>query len=140
MTGPNHRVYYDQQERIIFIEYAPNVTLTEELYSLAVTDLAKLSPTLPHKVYVIVNMQNARLDPLLQQNYAKYYAQVLKYSRGILRYNVSNSLAQITIRSTTVQNHLQQMQSHIYPSREAAIEGVRELERRDATNQTTSQV
>lgn len=74
-------------------------------------------------------MQNATLDANLTKNYAKYYGELLKYCRGILRYNSNNVLAQATVRATTVQNRFQQMQSRIYPSREAAIAAAHELEK-----------
>lgn len=129
MLQASHHVYYDTQEQIIFIDYPNATVLTEELYSKAVEDLAKISAQIPHKVFVVVNLGNATVDNGLSKNYSKYYAAVLKYSRGILRYNAGDTLTQVTIRATTVRNRFQQMQSRIYPSREAAIAAVRELEK-----------
>jgi hypothetical protein len=126
--APAYQVHYDDQNRVIFIEYAAKIILTEEVFSAAIKDIAKISQTLSNKVWLLSNMNGASVDPKLQQNYEKYYTTTLLHVRGILRYNVTNLLTQVTIRSATVTSHLQQNKSHIYPNKEAALQAVRLME------------
>jgi hypothetical protein len=127
-TTNTYQVYYDAESRVICVDYAAGIILTEAIFSQVLVEIEKVSQTLPQKVFVIANVNGATVDAGLQRNYEKYYSATLQYTRGILRYNVTNLLTQVTIRAATVTNHLQRNQSHIYPNKAAAIEAVRLLE------------
>jgi hypothetical protein len=124
----NYQVYYDEENRVICIDYVAGIILTEAIFSQVIAEIEKISQTLPHKVFVIANVNGATVDAGLQRNYEKYYSATLQFARGILRYNVTNLLTQVTIRAATVTNHLQRNQSHIYPTKAAAVEAVRLME------------
>jgi hypothetical protein len=128
----NHQVYYDAENRVICVDYVAGLVLTEAIFAQVVAEIEKINQTLPHKVFVIANVNGATVDAGLQRNYEKYYSATLQHARGILRYNVTNLLTQVTIRSATVTNHLQRNQSHIYPSKAAAVEAVRLLEQMES--------
>jgi hypothetical protein len=125
---PDYRVYYDKQNDVICIDYGANIILTEAIFAHVIEDVAKLSPTLSHKVFAVANLNGSTIDADLQQNYEKYYSGTLQHVRGVVRYNVTNLLTSVTIRSTTVTKRLQGSQSHIYRTKEAAIAAVRRLE------------
>ncbi len=127
MSNPQPNIVYDAQLEIIFIDYS-GFTLTQAIMAQVLTEVIALSATLPRKVYVASCLKDTKFDPALNEEWGMLTTELLRYVRGVIRYGVSNAYAHITIRTSTVKNRLQGIQSHIYPTREEAIRAIRQLE------------
>jgi hypothetical protein len=120
-------MHYDPEQHVIMVDHTDQI-LTREVMAEVLQEYKETCAGLPQKVYVVVCWKNTKLSPDLGDYYATIVEEVLKYVKGIVRYEANDFLTTITIRAQTIRHNLQHSQSNIYPSKEAALEAVRKLE------------
>jgi hypothetical protein len=118
---------YDPKEKVIFSHGAESEGASQNTvdYFDEVIDIAK---SLPQKVYLVVCWKGTKLTPEAIQHYNSRLPELLKYIRGIVRYEADDPVARIVIRSGTVVNNYQKAAAHIYKTKEEALAAVRRLE------------
>ncbi len=121
------KIYYEKIEDVIFIDYLPGTILTQTFLDDVINRVGVIAGQLPHKVFSISNLRDVKISPDLQPIFAEYTAKLLKHVRGVIRYDANQLLTNVTIRTTTVTGNQQNMDSHLYPSRESAVAAVRLL-------------
>ena len=125
-------ISYDKENDVLCADYT-NVTLNDPiLFDQIISELKDLADQLPQKVYLISCFQNTKIAPEIQENWGHYTQEIMKYVKGIVRYEANNFLVNIAIRTNTILSHHQGNHSHIYPSKEAALQAVRQLEQEAA--------
>lgn len=124
--------HYDPKEKVIFVDYS-NLTLTHSLMKETIKEIALISKGLPEKTFLLVCMQDMQIEESLGEDFGQLSAEALKYVRGVVRYSITSSMANVIIRSHTVRSRLQGIKSHIYPSREAALAAIRQMRAADKT-------
>ncbi len=127
MLTPQTNIYYDKKEDIICIDYAPGTVMTQSLLEEVMAQVAELAGQLPHPVFSLSSLRDVSIAPELQPNFASFTARLLQHVRGVIRYDANQMLTNITIRTSTVLGKQQKKVSHIYPSRESALEAIRQL-------------
>ena len=121
-------IYYDTTERVLLIDFT-GVTLTSELLEQILHRIIDITKNLPHKVYALTCWKDAILPPEVSEQYGLTTAELLKYVRGIVRYESNIMLTNVTIRANTVRLHLQGSRSNLFSSKEEALAAIRELEK-----------
>lgn len=119
--------YYDAKERVIFshsTEAEPTVATTDAFFD----ETIEIAHRLPQKVFMIVSWKDTRMTPECAKRYNERLPELLKYIRGIVRYQADDRISRIYIRTATVIHNFQRSQAHIYASREEALAAVRKLE------------
>lgn len=111
------------------------MTLTGEVLTEFKEQYIETASQLPHKVYAISCWKDAKIPSDVGDFYAETLVEILKHVRGIVRYEATDFLTNVTIRTQTVRHRLQHSKSNIYPSKEAAIEAVRKLEEEVASHE-----
>lgn len=117
-------VSYDKINNILFADYT-NLTITKELFDEVMEEAREMAAQLPEKVYLLVCLQNSKVAPELQGIWGKYTQEALQYLKGIVRYQATDVITNITIRSSTVRYRVQGINSYIYPNRQTALEAIR---------------
>jgi hypothetical protein len=130
-------VIYDEQANVIFVDHT-NMYLTQQLFTQVVAEVRELASGLASPVYMLVCLANTTVAPDLAQAWGNYTQQLLPYVLGVVRYQVNDMLTNLSIRFSTIQQHLQGVNSHIYPDREAALAAIRQLEAEAASNNPNS--
>jgi hypothetical protein len=120
-------VSYDQKNNVLFADYT-NQTLSPEIFDQIMSEVRTLAAQLPQKLYFLACLKNTKTTPELQMVWGQYSVQMLQYVKGIVRYEATDTATNIAIRSGTVRYHVQGINSHIYPSREAALAAIRQME------------
>jgi hypothetical protein len=119
--------YYDEKENVIFSKASTDEVTsksTDEYFD----ETIEIARNLPQKVFLVVCWKDTTLTPESAQQYSKRIPELLKYIRGIVRYEANDVVARILIRAETVKNNMQKAQPHIYATREEALAAVRKLE------------
>lgn len=119
-------IVYDPQLEVIFIDYS-GITLTKAMLEQVLEEVKKITNTLPKKVFVASCLQDTKFDLDLDEDFGQLTAELLRCVRGVIRYGVTDAFTNIKIRTSTVKKRLQGTQSHIYPTREAALEAIYKL-------------
>jgi hypothetical protein len=120
-------VSYDKENNILFADYT-NQTLTTAIFDQILREVRTLVAQLPQKVYFLACLKNTKTAPELQMVWGQYSVEMMQYVKGIVRYEANDTVTNIAIRSSTVRYHVQGINSHIYPSREAALAAIRQME------------
>lgn len=126
MTNNVAKVNYDQSEQVIFLDYT-DVTMSKAVLEQVLAEVTRITSGLPEKPFIISCLQNAKIDPNESEEYGKLTVQLFDLVQGVIRYGVNDMFTNVTIRSTTVRNRLQHIQSHIYGTREEALQAVHEI-------------
>ncbi len=126
MSQAKPTIVYDPQLEVIFIDYS-GITLTKAMLEQVLEEVKEITDTLPQKVFVASCLQDTKFDIDLDEDFGRLTAELLTHVRGVIRYGVTNTFTNITIRTNTVKKRLQGIQSHIYPTREAALEAIYKL-------------
>ena len=120
-------VIYDKENNVLFADYT-NKTLTIPIIEQVVAEIKDLSQQISQRVYLLSCFQNTKLTPDLQEAWGKYVQQILESTKGIIRYSANELLTNVTIRSSTVIYHTQGNNSYLYPTKESALQAIRQLE------------
>lgn len=120
-------VYYDPNDRVIFVDFS-GLTLNREILDQVSKDIIEIAQSHPQKLYAIACWKDTRIDPAFTDYYREAVARLLQHVNAIVRYEANNPYTNITIRSQTIQGHLQGSQSHIYPNREEALAAIRKMQ------------
>ena len=123
-------VTYDKSNNILFVDYS-NQTITTDLFDQVVAETGELAAQLTQRVYFLACMKNTKVSPEVQAIWGKYTQQILQYVKGVVRYEATDVVTNVTIRSNTVRYHVQGNNSHIYPTREAALAAIRQMEQNE---------
>ena len=130
ISMPYQIVFYDKENNVIFMDFT-NLTITTDIMDQSALEVVKLAEhLLPQKVYLLACFQNSKIAPELQDTWGTYTQRSLEYVKGVIRYQASDLVTNVTLRSNTVRYHTQGNNSFIYPSREAALEAIRQLEKK----------
>ena len=121
-------VSYDKADNVLFVDFT-NMTITSDIFEQGINEVITLAKQLPEKVYLLVCLQNAKITHDVQEDWGKYTQETLPHVLGIVRYAANDVMTNIAIRTGTVRYHTQGNNSHIYPSRQAALEAIRQLEK-----------
>jgi len=121
-------VYYDPKEKVIVADLT-GLALSEPILRKMAAEVVQLAKSLSEKVFMISCWKVVKID----DNFGKYFpeltAELLRYTRGIVRYEATEVLTRANIRTQTVKHHHQNTQSHIYATREEALAAIRKLEK-----------
>jgi hypothetical protein len=123
----NRYARYDATENHIFVDLS-NMTVNYEVLSRSFDEVVAIAKSLPDKVYVLACWNNTELDTGILEIYGDSTESLFQYVRGIVRYGRLNSVTSVTIRAQTVKRKLQGLRSHIYPTKEEALQKIRLLE------------
>ena len=118
---------YDERDNVIFVDYT-NLHLTHEIFTQVLAEVRELASKLASPVYMLACLANTTVAPDLAQAWGKYTQQLLPFVLGVVRYQVNDMLTNLSIRSSTIHQHLQGINSHIYADRAAALVIIRQLE------------
>jgi len=114
--------YYDQNEDVIFVDASglvSEIALIDEVFD----EVIALATSLPHKVYLVTNWKEIKFDNASIEHYTTRLTGLLEVTRGIVRYGATNTTARVVVRTASIKH---QMPSNFYPSKEAALEAIRE--------------
>ena len=125
---------YDEVEKVIFVDLTGLKVETAQLVDEVVDEEIALAKTLPAKVFQLVCWKDVTMSPEATQRYGERLPDILKYMRGIVRYDATEVTTRIAIRSMTVTNNMQKAKAHIYASREEALAAIRKLEQEQPAN------
>jgi hypothetical protein len=123
-------VIYDSAERVIFVDFT-DCFLTRPLLEQVTVEIIAVSQSLPNKVYLLACFQNAKLEAAAATVFSDLSVVIFSHMLGMVRYAVSDLMTNVTIRSTTVKQHLQGTHSHIYKTRTEALAAIRQLEQKE---------
>ena len=120
-------VTYDKNNNVLFTDFS-NLILTANIIEHSIAEIKAASEKLPRKVYLLTCFQDTKVSTEVQENWGKSVQEILQYVKGLVRYGANDLLINVTIRSSTVLYHTQGNNSYLYPTREAALEAIRQLE------------
>jgi hypothetical protein len=123
-------VSYDSAEQVIFVDFTDSF-LTSLVLEQVFADIIAVSQSLPNKVYLLACFQNAKLDAAAATVFSDLSVVIFSHVLGMVRYAVGDLMANVTIRSTTVKQHLQGTQSHIYKNRAEALAAIHQLQQKE---------
>lgn len=125
------KVYYDQQENVIFIDHS-GLLVTREVFENSCADTVAIGKTLSGKVYQVICWENAKISPdITDEIYLAMMQVISPYIKGTVRYAVSDALVNITARSFSVRHKVHGVKSNIYKTKEEALAAVRELTKQE---------
>jgi hypothetical protein len=130
-------VSYDEKDHVLFADYT-NMHITSEIFSQVIEEIQLLATRLDKPVCFLACLANTTVAPELTQDWGKYTKQALQYVLGVIRYQANNVMTNVTIRTNTVRDHLQGVQSHIYPDRTTALAAIRQIELAAAAHKKTT--
>jgi hypothetical protein len=125
MTTP-YKLSYDEQEQILFLDLT-NAIITREVVDSITTAVKTISEQQGHKLYILACWAGVTLDPSVADYYGEQMQLSQIYVSGIVRYDATDLFSNVTIRAQTVRKHLQGSRANIYPTKEAALEAIRQL-------------
>ncbi len=119
--------HYDAVERVIFTDLSTSIA-SPEVVDEIINEIIATARLLPHKVFMVVSWRDVPLEMTSAARYSQRLPEVMHHLLGVVRYDVTDTMARIAIRAETVKQNLQKAQSHIYPSKEEALAAVRRME------------
>lgn len=121
-----HRVKYNSVEDIVEVDLS-ELTLSTEILDNFLFHLNSAAEKLDHKTYGLICWQHTKLPADLADYYGDISAKALKNYLAFVRYGVDDVVANATVRSQVVRRGVQGSRSHIYPTKEAALETIRSM-------------
>ena len=126
---PYQVVSYDKENNVIFMDFS-NLLITADIMTETEAGVIEIAERLSDKVYLLACFQNTKIASELQSTWGSYAQRALERGfKGVIRYAVSDMVTNVTLRSNTIRYHLQGSNSHIYPTREAALQALRDIEK-----------
>ena len=123
-------VSYDKENNVIFMDFT-NLNITLDIMKKTEADAISIANKLLDKVYILACFQNAKIAPELQNTWGNYAQRALENGfKGVIRYEANDLLTNITLRSNAVVYRTQGSNSYIYPSKEAALQAIRDMEKK----------
>lgn len=119
--------HFDPVEKVIFADYS-NETITVEMLAEVRAELSQILKAHPGNYYTVTNYTNSVIGPgLTHDDLANHLFKIGEIVRGTIRYGNLLPMTSIFLRTTTVRNHYQNFQSHIYKTKEEALAVVKQL-------------
>jgi hypothetical protein len=125
MTTP-YKLSYDEQAQLIFLDLS-NTVITHEVVDGITASVKTISEQQGHKIYILACWTGVTIEPGVADYYGEQMQLSQIYVAGIVRYDATDLFSNVTIRAQTVRKHLQGSRSNIYPTKEAALEAIRQL-------------
>jgi hypothetical protein len=115
---------YDAENNFILWELK-NTPYTAEAHAQAYLELIEVAKSLPKKPYILVDWTDFTPFGLNQDFYRPYVSELVKHIRGLVRCNVVRPDIRIALRKDAINSSLEDTRFFFYPSREAALEAIR---------------
>jgi hypothetical protein len=117
--------HYDAEENIVYTDIT-GVENSIHSVDVVIDEAIDLVKDLPEKPYLIVCWKDVTMDPDVAEYYGKRTAHLIQtYLKGIARYSATDISTRIHLRTETIKHQTQGSRSHIYDSKEEALEAVR---------------
>jgi hypothetical protein len=115
---------YDPKEGVIFTDLT-GLKSSRELTDEIVDEAIAIARNLPKKPWIVVCWKDVQMDQANAEHYGMRVKELMKYIRGVVRYEANEIHTRLFIRSQTVKHHLQGARTNIYPTRADALAAIR---------------
>jgi hypothetical protein len=116
---------YDVEENIVYTDIT-GVENSMQSVDNVIDEVIGLVRDLPEKPYLIVCWRDVSMDPDVADYYGKRTADLIRnYLKGVARYAATDIATRIHLRTETIKHHTQGSRSHIYNTKEEALEAIR---------------
>jgi hypothetical protein len=117
--------YYDSTENIVYTDISGIENSLNSVNSV-IDEVINLVKDLAEKPYLIVCWKDVQMAPEVAEHYGKRTAHLIQnYLKGVARYSANDITTRIHLRTETIKHHTQGSRSHIYDTKEEALEAIR---------------